>query len=144
MKNDSIQKIVQVTPPAAIVDNTSFSTGVIDTRGFRQVMIIVALGALDIALGAFKLQECDTSGGVFTDVAGANFGTDSVLPSATADNNVYAIDVDMRGRKRYLDLVLTGGDGAAGTYANVFAILSRGETSPDSAEKRGLAGLLMV
>ena len=146
MINAQNQKIVAVTNPGAIVDNAAFTTATIDTAGFRYVTIIVLLGALDIALAALKLRESnasDMSGAV--DVAGADFSVaPATLPAATDDNKVYAIQVDMRGRKRYLDLSMTGGDGSTGTYASVFAILSRSETSPSSAEGRGFAQELAV
>jgi hypothetical protein len=79
------------------------------------------------------------------DVAGADFSVaPAALPGATDDNKLYAVQVDMRGRKRYLDLTLTGGDGAAGTYAAAFAVLHNPQEAPDSAEERGFAGELSV
>lgn len=138
-------KVVNVTPPGAIVDNAAFATGTVDTKGWWFVTFIVVLGALDIALAAFKLQESNDSGMAGADdVAGANFATDGTLPSATADNNIYAIHVDCRGRMRYLDLALTGGDGSTGAYATVIAVLSKGEISPSSASNRGFAAELSV
>jgi hypothetical protein len=135
------QKFVAVTTPGAIVDNAGFTTAAIDTLGFRYVTIIVLLGALDIALAAFKLQESNDSGmSGATDVPGSDFSVlPATLPAATDDNLAYAIQVDMRGRKRYLDLILTGGDGAAGTYAAAFALLSRAEESPNTVAERGFA-----
>lgn len=132
-------KFVNVTPPAAIVDNAAFPTASIDTKGFRAACIIVQLGALDIAVAAMKLRESDDDS-TYTDVSGADFSVSPLtLPSATADNNLYGIFVDLRGRKRYLDLSLTGGDGTTGSYASVLAILDRAEETPDTAAERGLA-----
>lgn len=138
-------KIVAVTSPAAIVDNAGFTTNTIDTKGFAFISIIVLLGALDIALAAFKLRESnadDMSGAV--DVDGADFSTDGTLPSATDDNKLVAIHVNLKGRKRYLDLTLTGGDGTAGTYATAIAILSDAAEVPSSVEARGFAQELIV
>lgn len=135
------QKVVAVTNPGAIVDNAEFSTAPVDTRGFRHVIVVAVLGALDVALSALKLRESDAadmSGA--TDVPGADFSAAPyLLPTANDDNKSYAIHIDMRGRKRFLDLTMTGGDGTAGTYASAFAVLSRGETSPSSADSRGYA-----
>ena len=146
MINAKNQKIVAVTNPGAIVDNNAFSTATIDTRGFRFVTICVILGALDIALAAFKLRESDDANMVgANDVAGADFSASpNTLPTETDDNKVYAIQVDMRGHKRYLDLSLTGGDGTTGTYAAAFAVLSKAETQPSSPEGRGFAAELSV
>lgn len=146
MINSLAQKVVPVTPPAAIVDNAAFTTNIIDTRGFRFVTIIILLGALDVALAALKLRESDDddmSGAV--DVEGSDFSVaPATLPAATDDNKLYAIHVNVIGRKRYLDLTLTGGDGTAGAYVSAVAVLSRAEEVPNSAEKRGFAQEVIV
>lgn len=147
-------KIVPVTPPGAILDNTSPTTNVIDTAGFDHCLIVVQLGALDIAMTALKVQESDVaaSGTALTsgaDVPGLVYGTDkniagsvSALPVATDDNKFFGFDVDLRARKRYLDVVATVGDGAAGTFLNIFAILSRAEVMPVTAAQRGFGDVL--
>jgi len=140
------QKIVGVTPPAAIVDNAAFTTATLDASEAGWVTFIVYLGALDIALAAFKLRESDDSGmSGATDVPGGDFSVSpATLPADTVDNSFYAIQVNMLGRKRYLDLSLTGGDGSAGTFATVFALLSRLETTPSTAAGRGFAQELIA
>jgi hypothetical protein len=138
-------KAVAVTSPAAIVDNAAFTTNTIDTLGFRYIQIIVLIGALDIALAVFKLRQSDDSGmSGATDVPGADFSVDGTLPSATDDNLLFAINVDMRGKKRYLDVSITGGDGSVGTYLSAIALLSRGEESPNSVSERGFSQELTV
>jgi hypothetical protein len=145
MRQGLAQKFVNVTSPGAIVDNAAFTTATIDTKGFAFLTIVVVLGALDIALAAFKLRESDDSGmSGAADVDGADYSTDSTLPSASADNNLYAIHVNLSGRKRYLDLSLTGGDGSAGTYAAVIAVLSDAQEAPNSATERGFTDELIV
>lgn len=146
------KKIVLLTPPAAIVDNAAFTTATLDTLGFRYVEIYVVFGAMDIAATVLKVQESDDSGmSGAADITGAIYGTStndagstSTLPTATSDNTVFKFEIDMRGRKRYLDCLLTGGDGTAGTFATVFALLSRGETEPTTAAQKGLAQNLRV
>ena len=150
------RKFLEVIAPAAIVDNASFTSNVIDTLGFRYATIVVHIGALDIAVAALKVQESDTkaSDTALTsgdDITGTIFGTDandtgstSTLPAATADNKFFVFEIDLRGRKRYLDLVLTGGDGSAGTYASAIAILERGEAAPASATSKGVSQLMRV
>jgi hypothetical protein len=139
-------KTVAVTKPGAIVDNAAFVTDIIDTIGFRALRIVVLLGALDIALAALKLRESDASdmtGAV--DVSGADFSVSpATLPSATADNTLVAIHVNLNGRRRYLDLSMTGGDGAAGTYAVAWADLYRASEAPSDATARGFAQELIV
>jgi hypothetical protein len=146
-----MSKIVAVTNPVAIVDNASWTTNEVDSKGFDYAVFYVMLGATDIAMAAFKLQESSASGSGFTDVTGAIFGTStntagstSTLPSATDDNLIFAIEVDLRPRRRYLDLVATAGDGAAGTYAVAWCELSRAGETPMSATQRGCSQILRV
>ena len=143
-------KFVSITPPAAIVDNASYTTASIDTQGWDYLQVVVYLGATDIAMTALKLQESDTDGS-YGDVTGLVFGTSSniagstsTLPSATDDNKFFVFDVDLRGRKRYFDLVATAGDGTAGTFLTAFAILSRGKEQPVTAAERGASQILRV
>lgn len=133
-------KFVNVTPPVAINDNTAYTTAIVDTLGWREVTFLVSFGVMDIAVAALKLTESDDSGmSGATDVSGADFSVAPLtLPSATDDGHQFAIYVNMMGHKRYLDLSFTAGDGSAGTYAVVTAILSRPETFPDTAAERGL------
>lgn len=141
MINTGRQKFVAITPPGAIVDNTAFTTATIDTKGFAHLDIIVHFGAMDIAMAALKVQESDDSGmSGAADISGTVGGTAFTLPSATADNTFGRFSISLKGnRKRYIDLVATGGDGTAGTYMTAFAILSRGSENPNSATNRGVA-----
>lgn len=140
------KKVVAVTSPGAIVDNAAFTTATIDTRGFRYLTIIVILGALDVALTALKLRESNLSDmSVAFDIADADFSAQpNALPSAVDDNKIYAFQVDLRGRKRFIDLTMTGGDGTAGAYAVAYAELSRPESYPNTPEARGFAGEVII
>lgn len=133
-------KFLNVTPPAAINDNTAFSTATVDTLGFGEATFLISFGAMDIAVAALKLTESDDSGmSGAADVAGADFSVSPLtLPSAGDDNHVFAIFVNLPGRKRYLDLSFTAGDGSAGTYGVVTCILSRAAQMPNTAALRGL------
>lgn len=151
-----VNKLVSVAPPAAIVDNASLACNAVDTQGFRYARYVFQLGALDIAVSALKLQESDTLTNATTlasaaDVVGSRFGTDandsgstSTLPSATADNLFFTIEVDLRGRKRYLNPVVTLGDGSAGTYIAVHCELYRGEITPTTAAQKGVSQNMRV
>lgn len=135
------QKVVGITPPAAIVDNAAFTTAAIDTKGFAHLQILLYFGAMDIAVASMKVQESDDSGmSGATDITGTVGGTDFTVPSATSDNTFWAININLKGnRKRYIDLVITGGDGTSGTYLAAIAILSRASEEPNSATERGFA-----
>jgi hypothetical protein len=151
-----MSKLFGVTPPAAIVNNGSLTCNVIDTLGFRFCRVKVFLGATDIALTALKVQESDVkasatalTGGA--DVTGAVFGTSnndtgvaSTLPSATDDNKFFTVEIDLRGRKRYLLPVVTIGNGSTGAFAAVEAELYDGENVPTTAAQKGAAQNLKV
>jgi uncharacterized protein involved in type VI secretion and phage assembly len=145
-------KLVSVTPPAAIIDNASATTTAVDTLGYTYARFVVYLGATDIAMDALKVQESDASDMTgAADVTGLVFGTSaniagstSSLPSATDDNKFFVFEIDLRGRKRYLDLVATIGNGAAGTYFTAFAELSGATNAPRTAAERGCGDILRV
>ena len=144
-------KFVSVTPPAAIVDNASYTTAEIDTLGFDYATIIVYLGATDIAMTALKVTESDTSASGHADVTGLVFGTSSniagstsALPSATDDDTFQIFEIDLKNRKRYLDVVATAGNGSTGTFATILCILSRAGESVDTAAARNADEILRV
>jgi len=147
MNNLQNVKVVNVTPPAAIKDNASFATLTIDTFGFNKVAIYFALGATDIAMTALKVQESDDSGmSGAADITGAVYGASgyAALPTADDDNKVFAFFIDLKGRKRYLDVVATAGDGSTGTFGACTAHLYNGNVTTDDATERGLAANLIV
>lgn len=147
MNNLQNVKVVNVTPPAAIKDNASFATTTIDTFGFNKVAIYFALGATDIAMTALKVQESDDSGmSGAADITGAVYGASgyAALPTADDDNKVFAFFIDLKGRKRYLDVVATAGDGSTGTFGACTAHLYNGNVTTDDATERGLAANLIV
>ncbi len=144
MISSTATKVLAVTVPVAIVDNTSWTTLSIDTVGWDQCDIYVMFGAMDIAMVAMLVSEADADSGYVAISSLTAVGTtgDGRLPTATDDGLIFCFEISMLGRKRFLDLTLTGGDGAAGTYAVAWAVLSRGKEMPDTTAERGLAGRL--
>jgi hypothetical protein len=129
------------------VDNASFATTTIDTLGFNKVAIYFQLGATDIAMTALKVQESDDSGmSGAADITGAVYGATGApaLPTATDDNKIFGFFIDLKGRKRYLDVVATAGDGSTGTFGACIAELYNGNVTSDDATERGLAANLIV
>lgn len=144
-------KFVSMTPPAAIVDNTSYTTAEVDTKGWDYAQIYCYLGATDIAMAALAVTESDTTGSGHANVTGLVVGTStnidgstSALPTSTDDNKCMIFDIDLRGRKRFLDLTATAGDGSTGTYMTAWCILSRGKEAPVSSSERGADEVLRV
>lgn len=144
-------KAINVLPPAAILDDASGNTTEVDTLGFAHATYLIALGASDVAMAALAVTESDTSGSGHGNITGAVFGVSttidgatSTLPSATDDNKLYRVDIDLRGRKRYLDLTLTAGNGTSGTYASALCILTRGGEQVQLASNQGCGQILSV
>lgn len=110
-----------------VLDAATATSYVIDTAGLDYVNIDVVVGATDIALTALKVQESDTKTDATTlsspaDITGLVYGTSalpetgatSALPTATDDNKVFSFEINTQGRKRYLQLVATAGNGTTG------------------------------
>ena len=138
-----------ITPPAAIVDNASYTTTEIDTIGYDYATIVCYLGATDIAMTALAVTDSDTSASGHANVTGLVYGTStdidgntSALPSATDDNKFFVFQIDLRGKKRYLDVTATAGDGTSGTFATIFCALSRANEAPESVSDAGAGGVL--
>lgn len=148
-------KVLAVIQPTTLVDAASWTTVEIDTKAsginWDYCTVYFHLGDNDIAMTALKIQECDTTGGSFVDVTGLIFGTSentagstSTLPISTDDDKVFAFEIDLRGRKRFLDLVATNGDGTQGGHASAIAVLERAGQMPSSAAERGCSQILQV
>ncbi len=151
--NDPVCKRVGITPPAAKVDDASATTAAVDTVGFDYCRMIVYVGDIDAAMTALKVQESDAASSGFVDVTGLIFGTSvnlagstSSLPGTGDDDDFFVFDIDLRGRKRYLDVVATVGSASAstGAYLAIWAELTHGETMPDTATERGCNQILQV
>lgn len=133
-------KFVSVTPPGALVDGAAVTTAAVDTAGFGYAVFTCYFGAMDAAATVFKLTECETSGGSYTDVPGADFSVSPLtLPSATADNTAVRIFVRVKGaRKRFLDLSVTIDSTGNGDYVCIWCDLCNPVSGPDTAADRGL------
>ena len=139
-------KVDQLILPGAIVNSGSWTSQAIDMTGAHEALVTFNLGALDAAITALKLQECDTSGGSYTDISGADYSaTGNVLPTASDDNKIWAWYVSYRGgRKAFLKIVATIGTGSTGGYATATVVHGRIEQAPYDATTAGAAQLLTI
>lgn len=106
--------------------------------GFNEITFVIQTGNVAADMTALKVQHCDTSGGSYTDVTGANFGATTPLPLGTGgDNGIWVCNITHTGAgKRFYKVVATGG--AAATLIAGLAILTRPNVAPDTAALRGL------
>lgn len=135
------------------VDNASFAVSELDTIGYSHCTIVVGFGNVPANTSALKVTESDTAGSGHADVTGLVVGTStntdgttSTLPTAAAgDGDLVVFEIDLRDRKRYLDMTITAGNGS-GTVTECFAlaILSNPQVSPVTASARGAADILRV
>lgn len=147
-----LPKLVRLVSPEAIKDNGSYTSQAGDTKGYDSAVVVVQMGATDIAATVLKVQECDTSGGTYTDITGATCdggtnidGTTASLPAATDDDKFFAVQLsNLATRKRYLKIVLTIGDGTTGAFASVFALLFRGKDVPATPAELGCDHFVQV
>ena len=145
-------KWVNACSPAVIKDNAAFTCAEIDSRqhpGFDYLTIIVQIGATDIAMAVLKVTESDTAGSGHTDMTGHIVGTSlniagatSALPGAGDDNKLVVFHINLAGKKRYILLAATAGDGVAGTYLSAIGALSRARQIPDSIAEMGALEVL--
>lgn len=143
-------KFMQLVVPVAIVDDASWTSLVIDCNDWDYITLVIQLGATDIAMAALRVLESDDNS-TNTNVTGTIFGTavdidgtTTALPSAGDDNNIELFHLDLRKRKRYIQIVATAGDGSAGTYLSALAILSRGRIGPNTCAEMGAEHALIV
>jgi hypothetical protein len=133
--------------PASVATNATH-TLVIDTLGSDQVTIDLNLGTATATTAAsvLKLAEGATTS-AFDDIPAYTGGTavsssvGFVIPARSATNvsDMVTFNVDMRGRKRYLELEVTPG---AVTIMGAVANLGRLKESPTTAAGQG--ALLVV
>jgi len=137
-------KMVAMVPPEG-KDNGDYTTNnYVDTQGFDRLTVAILTGNLAAAVGstaegnAIKVEECDTSGGSYTDVSGAALA-DAI--AADEDDQIHVIDIDLRkSHKRYMRLNAPHSGDGSGTASDlaVIGILSKGEGNlPNDAASRG-------
>jgi len=141
MIQGTLSKDVVSIYPQARLNNASFSVASVDRKDFDYATLEVTLGATDVGLTAFKLQESDDNS-TWTDVVGGDFSISGTLPASTNSNTLWAWDINLTGRKRYLRPAITVGNGTLGAFLTAKFKLTRAEQEPYNAATRNLAGVL--
>jgi hypothetical protein len=138
---NTIKEVVLVEPQARI-NNAAVTVASVDRGGFDYAVIQSYVGANDVGFTTFKLQESDDNS-TWSDVPGADFSIAATLPGNTA-NVVYAWEVDLKGRKRYLRPAITVGSGSAGLFLTVVAMLGRAKQAPATPAAKGYQAVLTL
>lgn len=123
-------QVLPAIPPTAIKDDAAFVSNAVDigvAGGAQSLVFAVFLGAIDADLAVFKVAQSDvltnptTLGGTPEDIIDI---TTIVTPGSDDDNKVVLVQVDLSApRKRYIQLQVTAGNGAAGTFLSAGAFL---------------------
>lgn len=141
MNRTEASKSVCAIGTADTATNATHQTS-IDTLGFSYASIdvifepVVAAGTASAVAIACKLQHGDTTAS-YSDVTGFVGGTSFTIPTPgnTGDTNVVRFNVDMRGKKRYLNVVATP---QAASVVCTNARLSKGVNAPVNASDAGV------
>lgn len=88
---------------AAGTDASAAASSAIDCGAFDRAMVTLELGTVtDAGNLTLKLQECDSAGGTYTDIAGANLGASGMVLTGKSDKSIV---IDAQVSKRYLKVV---------------------------------------
>lgn len=125
---------------AKVVDGASIAHP-IDCKGYNHASIDVAYEPASTASAVatvLKLQQSDTDGS-YADVTGYVGGTDFTIPTpaSTSETVVVRFDVDLKGKKRFLNVAstLTTSGGVASVVR-----LSKGETGGVKGANAAVSG----
>lgn len=141
-------KFAQAIEPGVIQDNAAFTSNVIDRASFlptgaKGVLFVVAVGSIDAAASVFKVVQSDTKtndttlGGTPSDVHDV-----TTKPGASDDSGIWLVYVPWAAwENRYLQLQVTAGDGASGTYLSAIAIADMPGTTQAEATALGASVL---
>lgn len=103
----------------ASAGTTDLTSEAIDTQGYESVLVIPIFGAITSgAVTSFKLQQCDTPGGTYADLAGTSRSV------ADTDDGKIALKELYRPRERYIKVVIDRGTQNA-VVDGVIVLLSR-------------------
>lgn len=123
---NDMKVVASITP--ANRDNASVNGASADTSGFRRALVIVHVGATDIA-STVELEDSDDDSS-FADVDVISVASTEVTIGATDDGEVFVWDVDVDKIRRYLRVQHTAGDGTVGTLLGASIVLYNPRKSP--------------
>ncbi|MHC4460922.1 MAG: hypothetical protein ACYS6W_01290 [Planctomycetota bacterium] len=145
-------KVVIMLRPQLKDDGDFANNTYVDTRGWNHLRVLFIVGDTDVAAGdaigstaegtAPKVEECDTTGGSYTDVSGAALATPIQYDD---DNKQFAIDISLtKTHKRYMRVNAPHSAAGAvnGSNLAIEGILSRPAIGPKDTAGQGLEELV--
>lgn len=117
-----------------LLNNAAATSTAVDTAGWKKLTFILATGDSNTTLDC-ALAENTTPGGTFTAITAA-----ALVQIASGQGNLaYAIQLDLSPpRMRYINAVVTAGNGATGVYLTGAFLLEAGRYAPVTTTDKGL------
>ncbi len=147
-----MMKFKTVTPPQLKDDGDFAGNTYIDTQGLAAILFLLAVGTTDVASGdavgstaegtAPLIEECDTTGGSYTDVSNAALA-DAI--QFDEDDKLFGIYIDLtKSHKRYMKIQAPHSAAGAVNGSNLhgLAIGFPADESPRNAAGMGLEELI--
>lgn len=134
-------KVVPSIPPLLRDDATTVNGASADTAGYSKALVIIHVGANDVA-STFELEDsADDSSFADVDVPSAAWSV--VTTSDDETNETYLIDLDLTGGRvrRYLRVQHDPGNGTLGTNAGACILLFGGESKNPAQDNDVLSNL---
>jgi hypothetical protein len=131
---DNLKAVPSLVPAVYTSDQAYGAVTAVDTQGYNDAMLVVAVGDLDATTGdeayAVKLFECDTSGGTYTDTGIA------ITIANTADNTVSVARISELNvtRKRYLKATLDVGGTSPSFPGTALIVLGQAYSGPQNSD----------
>ena len=124
--------VKRVISPVSVADNTAQVGQVIDGQGFGSVTYLIATGSIADVDATFTvlLEECDTSGGVYTAVADADLLGTEALAGFQFDDDNECRKLGYIGIKRYTRLTITPAANASAAVLAAVAVLGSPSVAP--------------
>lgn len=138
-------KYLVMLDAASATNGGTLTSNKLDTKGFKRAKIMIwsTTAATNKAPSTLTLSEADDTTTTMTDIAAFTGGTGFTIPTpeGTQSDSTYkaycVMDVDLRGRKRYLTLTVV--PATTQTYYAIAELL-KGEESPNTAAESNARG----
>lgn len=129
MNNINVKPVIA---PVTVSDNTAQVGTAVDALGFDSVTYVIQTGTLADADATFTtlLQESDSSGSGYTDVADVDLIGTEALASFVFSDDGKCFKLGYKGAKRYTKLTITPAANASGAPLSAIAILGHPKSAP--------------
>ncbi len=126
----------------ANVDDGSFTSTIIDTKGYEYATFIYSSGdmGVDGQVTVLQVQESDSGTGSWTDIPGACY-EGAYLPGYNDPfNSIYKINVNLDICARFIKIICTANNSSTGLYGSCVCLLGRPLNSPHPGAVTGMSG----